>query len=68
MTTAPHSRYSCVMTISSDYYKAFNAVFITSSSRLNLSVQIQSVLHPCDPFLTNAGNMAGNSDEKHLLC
>ena len=56
------------MTISSDYYKVFNAVFITSSSRLNLSVQIQSVLHPCDPFLTNVGNMAGNSDEKHLLC
>ena len=36
--------------------------------RLKLTVQIQLVHHPCDPFLINNHNMTGNSAKKRLLC
>ena len=36
----------------------------TSSSRLELTVQIQLALHPYDPFLINNRNMTGSSVEK----
>ena len=37
---------------------------LTSLSRLKLTVQIQLVLYPCDPFLINNRNMTGNIVEK----
>ena len=36
----------------------------TSWSRLDLTVQLQLALYPCDPFLINNHNMNGNSVEK----
>ena len=40
----------------------------TSRSHLSLTVQVQLVLHPCNPFLINNRNMTGSSVEKDFCC
>ena len=38
----------------------------TPSSRLKLTVQIQLIRHPCDPFSLNNCHMNANSVEKYF--
>ena len=47
-----------------NYWRSLMLWNSTSWSRLKLTVQIQLALHPCNPFLINNRNMAGNSVEK----
>ena len=47
-----------------NYWRSLMLWNSTSWIRLKLTVQIQLVLYPCDPFLINNRNMTGNSVEK----
>ena len=47
--------------------KAFNVAELHFLNLVKLTVQIQVAIHPCDPFLINNRNVAGNSVEKHCF-